>query len=214
MDAKNALDGPPPLASTRGRILVLLCWRPRTVAELAAELHVTDNAIRAQIQRLQRDRFVRQAGSRRGVSKPHADYELTPKARHLFPVGYEAVLQSLVGVLSSNLSRREVRNLFRQLGRTLFREHVGKISRGDPRQRLDQIMKRLSASVIGFQVRKNTEKIVIESCSCPLASVAIAHPEFCGLVATMLSDALGTKAHETCRRGEFPKCRFEIAPAH
>src|SRR5581483_9280869 len=44
--------------STRGKILDLLRTRERTVNELAAELHLTDNAVRAHLASLERDRLV------------------------------------------------------------------------------------------------------------------------------------------------------------
>ena len=54
------------LASTRGRILALLRDEHRTVNDLSAALHLTDNAVRAHLLSLERDGLVQQRGMRRG----------------------------------------------------------------------------------------------------------------------------------------------------
>src|SRR5688572_14096252 len=138
--------GRPLLSTTRGKVLVLLCRAPHTVAELAAQLGLTHNAVRAQLQRLQRDGLARQAGPRRGVSKPHAEYVLTSKARELFPRAYEPVLHKLVDVLTQRLSKRVALDLILRAGRSLLSEHLGELRGRNPRQRLAEIMDKLNGS--------------------------------------------------------------------
>src|SRR6266496_4119842 len=72
-------------ASTRGRIVTLLRRNSRTVEELAQELTLTDNAVRAHLATLERDGIVQQRGVRRGSGKPSYIYDLTPEAEYLFP---------------------------------------------------------------------------------------------------------------------------------
>src|ERR1041384_8305343 len=90
--------------STRGRIVSLLRGATRTVNELAAELELTDNAVRAQLLTLERDGLVRQSGVQRGFRKPHFAYELTPEAEHLFPKSYDALLNQFLAVLKNRLT--------------------------------------------------------------------------------------------------------------
>ena len=66
--------------STRGKILDLLRTKERTVNELAAEVRLTDNAVRAHLANLERDRLVAQSGIKAGVRKPHITYALGPDA--------------------------------------------------------------------------------------------------------------------------------------
>src|SRR5687768_5139012 len=112
--------------TTKGRILVLLCWDCRTVTDLAAQLGLTENAVRAQLERLVRAGLVRQAGSRRGVRRPHAEYVLTSKARALFPKAYEPVLRVLADVIAEQLPKPAVRDLLLQAGRRLISAHLGR----------------------------------------------------------------------------------------
>src|SRR5438045_8628698 len=74
--------------STRGKILDLLRTRERTVNELAAELRLTDNAVRAHLASLERDKLVSQLGMKPGVRKPNTTYALGPAGEHSFQKAY------------------------------------------------------------------------------------------------------------------------------
>ena len=76
--------------STRGRILELLRTRECTVNDLAEELRLTDNAVRAHLASLERDRLVVQSGMKPGFRKPHATYALGPEAEQLVSEGIRA----------------------------------------------------------------------------------------------------------------------------
>src|SRR5688572_29670470 len=127
MKAKHGpgrLSGRKLLDTTKGKILVLLCQGRQTVSELGLKLGLTDNAVRAQLQRLERDGLISQAGSRRGVRRPHAEYELTPKAYDLFPKAYEPALRKLLDVLGERFPQEVVRELLVQAGRAFLDQHV------------------------------------------------------------------------------------------
>jgi len=70
--------------STRGQIIRLMRGTTKSVNELAEELELTDNAVRAQLLSLERDGLIHQSGIQRGTRKPHFAYELTSEAEKLF----------------------------------------------------------------------------------------------------------------------------------
>jgi predicted ArsR family transcriptional regulator len=201
------------LSSTRGRMLVLLCRGRKTVNELAAALGITDNAVRAQLQRFQRDGFARPAGSRSGVRKPHVEYELTDKARQLFPRAYEPMLQTLMGALQDQLPQKTLQALLSEAGRRLVNHHLGELRQRSPRQRLVEIMSKLNGASLGIELADDSAKTVIRSCSCPLASVTAAHPQLCEVFAGVLGELLRANVRERCEKGESPRCCFEISHA-
>ena len=84
--------------STRGRIVHLLKQSAKTVNDLAAALELTDNAVRAHLLSLERDRLVESAGTIKGVRKPHVVYRLTDDARKRFPRAYDSLLNRLLGL--------------------------------------------------------------------------------------------------------------------
>src|SRR5690349_17577434 len=95
-------------ASSRGRIIRLLRRAGQTVNDLAAALGLTDNAVRANLARLERDGLVRQAGSRPSVRKPETVYDITPEAERLFARAYAPLLDALVAVLEAKLPEAEL----------------------------------------------------------------------------------------------------------
>ena len=72
------------LSSTRGRLVTLLRRSARTVDELAHELGLTDNAVRAHLATLERDGLV--------ASRPGQGTFVT-KAAHAMPVTAETALR-------------------------------------------------------------------------------------------------------------------------
>jgi len=196
--------------TTKGKLLMLLCRVRRTVADLAVHLGVTDNAVRAQIQRLERDGLAVKVGSRRGTRRPHVEYELTSRARKLFPRAYEPLLQNLVDVLTDRLPANQCRQVLVEAGDRLLRHHFPALRGSGPNQRIAEVMETLNGSSFGIEVTEEAGKTVICSCSCPLASVTAAHPELCELLAHVLGEVLNADVRERCERGDSPRCFFEI----
>ena len=212
---KKRLPAQQLLTTTRGQVLVLLCRRPQTVNDLAAHLKLTDNAVRAQLQRLQRDGYVGRSGSRRrGVRKPHDEYELTPQGHELFPRAYEPVLQSLIDVLSERLPPQRWRELLFEAGHRLLGRQAGKLRGRTPRQRLAQILHQLNGSGLGIELTEGAGRTLLRTCSCPVTSITAAHPQVCDVFAAVLAALLGVDVRQCCERSDdLQQCRFEILHA-
>src|SRR5581483_3655054 len=107
--------------AVRGRIIGLLRRKERSVEELAAELGVTDNAVRAQLQSLEREGVVHQARVRRDgtVGKPATMYAIPASAESMFSSAYAPVLKALLESLETRLTARQLDSLFRDVGRRL-----------------------------------------------------------------------------------------------
>jgi predicted ArsR family transcriptional regulator len=110
--------------AVRGRIIALLRRSERSVEELASELDVTDNAVRAQLQGLERHGVVHQARIRREgtVGKPAVMYGIAPDAESLFSSAYAPVLKALLVSLEERLDGPELDAVFRDAGRRLAEE--------------------------------------------------------------------------------------------
>jgi predicted ArsR family transcriptional regulator len=124
--------------STRGRLVMLLRRAGFTVDELARELDLTNNGVRAHLAILERDGIVRQRGSVRrgsGGGKPAYVYELTPEAEDLFPKAYEPVLRRLLDVLSEREGEERSEALLRMVGGRLAEER--EVPADDARARLE-----------------------------------------------------------------------------
>ena len=201
------------LASTKGRIVSLLRGAARTVNDLAEALALTDNAVRAQLTALERDGLVRKSGVRRGLRKPHQEYELTPEAEHFFPKPYAPVLSELLAALKGRLPPETVDELLREVGARLAAGKPAPAG-GGRAAALEQRVE-AAAAMLGrlgglAHVERSDGSFVIRSASCPLAAVAAAHPEVCRLGETLVAQVVGVPVQEHCVHGPSPRCCFEV----
>jgi predicted ArsR family transcriptional regulator len=200
------------LASTRGKILGLLRSEDRTVADLAAALNLTDNAVRAHLLSLERDGLVQQRGLRRGTRKPHAVYRLSVEAEHIFPKAYGPLLNHLVDVMSHRLSARALRATMREVGNAVAQDHLAKLTGRSPRERLKAALD-LYHDLGGAAKLTNVggKQLIHGRDGCPLAAVTAAHPEACLIVESLLSKLIGVGVKKCCQYGEAPRCCFELS---
>lgn len=197
------------LASTRGRIIAYLRRDTRTVEEMASELGLTDNAVRAHLATLERDGLVHQSGVRRGggVGKPAYSYELTDDARRLFPKPYAEVLSDMLAALDDQMPPGAVEELLRRVGRRIASDHPA--GHGDRRARLATASEALNQLGGLTEVEESDGRPAIQGFDCPLAALVPSHPEVCQLAESLVSEVAGMPVHECCQKGGAPRCRFE-----
>src|SRR5687768_13992486 len=193
--------------TTRGRMLKLLCLAPRSVSELAAHLGLTDNAIRAHLAALERDGLVRQGDLRRGVRRPNYAYELTEEGQQVFPKAYGPVLRQILDVLAEQLRPAAAEKILREAGHRLSRPLMHDLAPLNPERRLARLMEVLGPLA---ELDRQDGKLALRGCGCPLAAVVTAHPQVCRLAAELLGELLARPVREQCRRGESPRCHFEV----
>ena len=194
------------LAGTRGRVLRLLRRRERTVTELAAELSLTDNAVRTHLAALERDGLVEALPTRpRGVGKPPVVYRATAGADELRPKGYAPVLGALLGAMAERLPEGERDALLRDAGRRVG----GGAAAGSMDERLEAAV-RLLGELGGEGEIEREGGVTIRGYSCPVAAVVPAHPEVCRLAEALVSGIVGVPVVEKCDREGRPRCRFRV----
>ena len=202
--------------STRGRVVALLRARARTVDELAAELGVTDNAIRPHLVGLERDGVIRQAGMRRveggGAGKPAVLYEIDPDAEPLLSRAYAPVLGALLEVIGDELDPRTAKRVLRETGRRLAAS-AGGSAKGDLTARARAAAEVLTALGGDVAVESKRGGVTLRGVACPLASAVSRNPQVCHAVETLVSEISGAQATECCDRTGRPRCCFELKSA-
>jgi predicted ArsR family transcriptional regulator len=198
--------------STRGQIVTILRGSTCTVDELAKQLDLTDNAVRAHLATLERDGLVRQSGLRRALRKPHFTYALTPEADALFPKAYDDLLNQLIAVLKDRLRPAEIEDVLREVGRGVA-AGAGAKANSTLDGRVQTAIKALTELGGAADSRREKNKIVISSTSCPLAAAVAVHPEVCRLAETLVAEIVKAPVAEHCERAGRPQCRFEITAA-
>jgi predicted ArsR family transcriptional regulator len=196
--------------STRGRVVTLLRGTTKTVNELAGELELTDNAVRAHLLSLERDGLIKQSGVQRGVRKPHFSYELTDEAEYLFPKAYDALLNQLIAVLKRRLTPKALKEVLREVGRSLAGIRTSDTKSGALETRTHKALTALEAIGGAARIEKAGKSLFIRSGSCPLATAVTEHPEVCQLAEALLSEIIGATVRERCDREGSPRCAFEV----
>ena len=197
------------LATTRGRVLSLLRWGPRTVSELAKAIGFTDNAVRIHLSSLERDGLIEQDGVRRSGGKPAYVYRISAEAESLFPKAYATVLSEVLAVVREQQGGEGLEAFLRQVGR-----RAGERARaGSPslRDRVDAAVAVLGEIGGLADVQETDESYMIRGFSCPLAAIVGSNPEACALAEELVQGVVGAPVVDCCERGTPPRCSFRIS---
>ena len=195
--------------STRGRIVLLLRKGSLTVNDLAAELALTDNAVRAHLMALERDGLVLQQGTIKGFRKPHYIYGLSAAARDLFPRPYGILFNRLLSSLKGALSRAAFVKSLRDVGSSIGAENKQNGS-STKDERIQNALTAIESLGGSAQAEKENGHTVIRSSGCPFSEAVEEHPEVCKVTESMLAEILDAEVEEICDRTASPKCRFVV----
>lgn len=198
--------------STRGRIVRLLRRARHTVDELAAELGLTNNAVRAHLASLERDGLVRTDGVRRGpgAGKPATIYEIDPDVEPLLSRAYVPLLNALLGSLGARLPSDQLSEVMHEVGHRLAGGH-SPLPTGDFDTRVQAAANVLVELGAEATVERNGDTITIRGCSCPVSAAVSERPEVCRALQTLLADLTGATVEEHCDRTGRPRCCFELS---
>ncbi|MEP6731166.1 MAG: ArsR family transcriptional regulator [bacterium] len=196
--------------ATRGRLIALIRRGVRTVEELAGALRVTDNAVRAQLQTLEKAGVVQSAGTRQGsgAGKPATLYEIAPSAESSLSAAYPPVLAALLESLVARLPAMQVDDILRDAGRRLAPPD------GATRRSLDARVRAAAAllTALGAEidVERTDEGYLLRGYACPLAAAVRSDPRACHVVEELVSEIVGAPVRECCDRSNGARCRFEV----
>jgi predicted ArsR family transcriptional regulator len=198
--------------STRGRIVLLLRKGGLTVNDLAKELGLTDNAVRAHLLALERDGLVQQQGTVKGFRKPHYVYGLSESARDLFPRPYGVLFNRLLSSLKEALSRAAFLGRLKEVGSSIGAE-TSPNGNSTQEDRIQTALAAIESMGGSAQVVKENGHTVIRSSGCPFSEAVEEHPEVCKVTESMLSEILHADVEEICDRTGSPKCKFVVKPS-
>ena len=195
--------------STRGRIVLLLRKGGLTVNDLANELGLTDNAVRAHLLTLERDGLVQQQGTVKGFRKPHYIYGLSDAARDLFPRPYGVLFNRLLSSLKEALSRSAFVGRLKDVGSSIGAESSSNGS-STKEERIQNALTAIESLGGSAQAAQENGRTIIQSNGCPFAEAVEEHPEVCKVTESMLSEIIDADVEEICDRTSSPKCRFLV----
>ena len=200
--------------TTRGQIVMRLRSGSWSVNDLAADLGLTDNAIRANLMTLERDHLVESAGTVKTARRPYVLYRLTNEARHLFPKSYDSLFNRLLEAVKHRFSPSSITGLMHEVGKKIG-SGASVSADADIDEKVAKTLDALEELGGSAVVERDGEKIWIKSQSCPFADAVAEHPEVCQMAESMVEEIVGLPVEEFCDRSHQPKCCFAIdtAPA-
>jgi predicted ArsR family transcriptional regulator len=193
----------------RGRIIALLRRGASTVDELSAGLGVTDNAVRAHLQRLERDGVVSATGTRQGpgAGKPATTYRIAPEAEPSLSSAYAPVLTALLQTLAERTPPEELDALMRDVGRRLG---PAQPKGGSLEARVGAAAALISSLGSEIDVERTPDGYLLRGFACPLAAAVRAEPSACLAVEELVEAVVGVPVRERCDRSDGPRCRFQV----
>ena len=201
--------GPGSLGGTRGRIVDIIRRSPATATEIATQLELTYNAVRAQLAVLERDGLIRSAEARRGDTRPAVVYELAPNVDDVLSRAYMPFASHLVRVLGERVHEADLDEVMREVGRRLAQDRSR--PRGSLMERVDAASALLQELGAPNEVERTNGMARIRGYGCLLAAAVQGRPQVCHAMESLLEEYIGTPVRECCDRGQRPRCCFEIS---
>lgn len=178
--------------------------------EIAAQLDLTHNAVRSHLADLIRSGLVREAGLRKGASRPSVLYELVPRAESAFSDAYVPFVAHLLRTLGERMTTAELDDLMGSVGKSLAAEWPR--LRGTLPQRVQAANALLEQLGAMTEVEAVDHELVIRGYGCLLSEAVHGRPEVCLAIERMLAELLAVPVEQCCIRGERPRCCFKINP--
>jgi len=194
--------------SSRDKILLLLRRAQQSVNDLARALDLTDNAVRANLARLERDGLVRENGRRASFRKPESVYDITAQAEHLFAKAYAPALATVLAVMEEGLDEKTLDIQLRQAGRHLAAPHLSSLAGLNPEQRARKTLQILEDLGGLAEIEEHDGKRYVRGFGCPFSQVVSEHPKLCLVAQVLVGELLGREVEEQCQRGDRPRCCF------
>jgi DeoR family transcriptional regulator, suf operon transcriptional repressor len=197
--------------TTRGRIVALLRRGPMTTDDVAAELSITPNAVRAHITSMEADGVVRRVGRRAGATRPSHLFELTAEVEQLLSRAYIPLLTQVIQVVASRVPGEELGRVMREAGMSLARElMIGKRVAGALSKRVNRASELMNQELGAVTYVERNGGYRILGRGCPLAALTGKHPAVCLAIESFLGEVLAAPVHECCDRSGRPRCCFEV----
>lgn len=198
--------------STKGRIVESLRRHgAQTAAELAADQHLTPNAVRQHLARLERDGLVVEASERRGPTKPSLVFSLTAEGQRLFPQRYSTLLNAVLEQIVQTQGQAKLSELFAGIGKRSARKYGARFAGKTMDERMAELTEILREQGVIADYEAKDDGFVLREHNCPFREAATAHPEVCSVVHTLMEEVLPAKAEQrsSIARGD-DVCEFAV----
>ena len=180
---------------------------------LAAQLRISDNAVRVHLIALERDGLIKRSGIVRSgtVGQPATEYDITPAGEQELSRAYPAALAALAAAAGDRLDARARRALFLEAGKRLA-ETTSSLDSGTLLERAESCAALIDSLGGRTSVTSAKGAAIIEGAGCPLATAVRGEPSTCFMIEALIETHGGVHAEQLCTHGDKPSCRFRVTP--
>lgn len=208
------------LGPSRAKVMDLLRSSPRSVAQLAAEMGLSQVAVRHHLRLLREDGLVHAETVRRNrPGRPGARYAVTDKGRRLFPDGSAELANELLDFMEVEHGRATLLRFMRWRQRRQEERYAQALDAdADPAARAEALARLLSEDGFLSSVRPVTAPdgarlLELRQDHCAIKHIADEHPEVCAYEAALFRRVLGAKvSRRQTMAGGATSCVCHIQP--
>lgn len=209
--ARTTLDQ---LPETRGALLRFIKAKGNTsLADMAAHLGMTREAVRQQLAMLEQDGWVRRAAQHKstGQGRPATLFALTPAGDHLFPKFYDVLTVELLDTLAETLGPDALRRMLASLTDKQVAHWQNKLD-GLPLAARIEALKGFYFEQDPFtHVERDAQGYLLVERNCPYLNLAMQRPQLCSVTVSTLSRLLGVRVKREAKfQNGDQHCAFRV----
>jgi len=209
-----ATDRDMSIAAAQQKILALLKQRgSSTMAEIAAQMNVSYEAVRQQINQLVARKLVerRDCPNPAGIGRPLRYYSLAPAGEHQFPKNYDDLAVELIDAIGGTLDTDALRRVLGALADDQVARWEPQLAGKDLAARLDALRGVYIENDPFTSVSQDENGLALVERNCPFLNVASKRPALCSLTVVVLSRLLGYRVTRTRRfQAGDGRCVFHV----
>jgi predicted ArsR family transcriptional regulator len=203
------------LGNARERVLLEIKNTPgTTIAAIAEKVGFTYEAVRQQVNALEREGWIRAEYERpaaRSVGRPLASYRLTLAGEHHFPKQYDVLANTLIATAARSMGMDVVRKLLATVTAEQVRHWQPLLEGLTLEQKLEKLRDLYQREDPYISVESSGDEIRLIERNCPFLSTAAEHPELCSISVSTLRSLLGYHVYREERfQAGHGRCVFRI----
>ncbi|GAA4723029.1 DeoR family transcriptional regulator [Brevibacillus fulvus] len=203
-------------SSTRDQILHMLKMNGSlSVSDMAAELGITEMAVRRHLNTLERDNLIQSTLVRQAMGRPTNIYSLSENADELFPRNYSHLTLDFLRDLKELDGQAKIEELFKRRESRLEQAYLPKME-GDLEKRVATLadLQNEKGYMVEWEKQEQADSFIFKEYNCPISQVAKEFQQACSCELSLFRRVLNAKVEQTtCMAKGGDKCIFHIHKA-
>jgi len=186
-----------------------------TIAQLAAELDVTGEAVRQQLLQLHREGWVESSVERRTdrarTGRPATTYRLSAAGDHLFPKHYDALAVAVIDAISDEFGAEAAVRVLARVSDDRVQAVAPSLRDLTLQQRVEALKNWYLADDPYMDVERTGDDFRLVERNCPFYNTAMRRPALCSVSVNALARLLGVRvAREEKFQNGDGRCVFRV----